>query len=68
MSESPSAAPPPEFVRRLNFWARDASNESAALLAAPALGLFAHLPDAAGGTPLSLEALAARMGCAVRGV
>ncbi|MBU8894134.1 methyltransferase domain-containing protein [Corallococcus sp. M34] len=67
MSEPAASAPPPDFVRRLNFWARDASNESAALLAAPALGLFAHLPDE-GSAPVSLETLAARSGSKPRGV
>lgn len=67
MREPSPAAPPPDFVRHLNFWARDASNESAALLAAPSLGLFSHLPPE-GEAPVPLPVLAERLGSAVRGV
>ncbi|MCY1016180.1 class I SAM-dependent methyltransferase [Pyxidicoccus sp. MSG2] len=67
MSAPDAEAPQAAFVQQLNFWARDASNESAALLAAPALGLFEALPDE-GGTPVPLDALAERTGGSVRGV
>jgi protein-L-isoaspartate O-methyltransferase len=62
-AEAPQAA----FVQQLNFWARDASNESAALLTAPALGLFDALPDEGAGH-VPLDALARRTGGSVRGV
>ena len=45
MAESSPTSSQTAFVQQLNFWARDASNESAALLGAFALGLFEHLPD-----------------------
>ncbi|WP_426749597.1 class I SAM-dependent methyltransferase [Myxococcus sp. Y35] len=64
----PAIAPSPAFVQQLNFHARDASNEAAALQAAFSLGLFAHLPESGTAEPVSLEALAARVGGAVRGV
>ncbi|MFP2930720.1 methyltransferase, partial [Pyxidicoccus sp. 3LG] len=67
MSE-PSAAPSPAFVQQLNFQARDASNESAALQAALALGFLEHLPAVGTAAPVSLEALAGRTGVNPRGL
>ncbi|WP_257454370.1 class I SAM-dependent methyltransferase [Archangium lipolyticum] len=67
MAESPPASSQTAFIQQLNFWARDASNESAALLGAFALGLFAHLPDEGSAVPVSLETLASRIGGTVRG-
>lgn len=66
MAESTPAPSQTAFVQQLNFWARDASNESAALLGAFALGMFEHLPDE-GASPVSLEELAQRIGGTVRG-
>ncbi|WP_338869037.1 class I SAM-dependent methyltransferase [Myxococcus stipitatus] len=54
------------FVQRLNFLARDASNESAALQAAYALGVFTQL--GAGAESVPLEELARRVGANARGV
>jgi SAM-dependent methyltransferase/predicted transcriptional regulator len=68
LAESTPAPSQTAFVQQLNFWARDASNESAALLAAFPLGLFAHLPDEGSAAPVSLEVLAQRVGANVRGV
>ncbi|NVJ22125.1 methyltransferase domain-containing protein [Myxococcus sp. AM011] len=56
------------FVQQLNFLARDASNESAALQAAFSLGLLGQLPSGPGAQPVSLDALAQRLGSNVRGV
>lgn len=56
------------FVQQLNFHARDASNESAALQAALALGLFAHLPEAGTAEPVPLVDLAQLAGGSFRGV
>ncbi|QSQ19560.1 methyltransferase domain-containing protein [Pyxidicoccus parkwayensis] len=58
----------PAFVQQLNFHARDASNESAALQAALSLGLFSHLPESGSGEPVPLDALARRVGGSLRGV
>ncbi|WP_434345897.1 class I SAM-dependent methyltransferase [Myxococcus virescens] len=63
----PVSAPSPAFVQQLNFHARDASNEAAALQAAFALGLFGHLPETGSGEPVSLEVLAKRVGGTWRG-
>lgn len=63
----PVSAPSPAFVQQLNFHARDASNEAAALQAAFALGLFGHLPETGSGEPVSLETLAKRVGGTWRG-
>ncbi|PTL79275.1 class I SAM-dependent methyltransferase [Vitiosangium sp. GDMCC 1.1324] len=67
MAESSPASSQTAFVQQLNFWARDASNESAALLGAFSLGLFAQLPDEGSAPPVSLESLAQRIGGTVRG-
>ncbi|HZH13959.1 MAG TPA: class I SAM-dependent methyltransferase [Archangium sp.] len=67
MSESTPAPSQTAFVQQLNFWARDASNESAALLGAFSLGMFQYLPDEGASSPVSLEALAQRIGGTVRG-
>ncbi len=61
-------APSPAFVQQLNFHARDASNEAAALQAAVSLGIFEHLPEAGSAEPVSLDALARQVGGASRGV
>ncbi|MFY2562770.1 class I SAM-dependent methyltransferase [Corallococcus terminator] len=58
----------PAFVQQLNFLARDASNESAALQAAFSLGLLDRLPRGPGAVPVSLEALARQLGANSRGV
>jgi len=68
LAESTPVPSQTAFVQQLNFWARDASNESAALLAAFPLGLFAHLPDEGSAAPVSLEVLTQRVGANVRGV
>ncbi|NVJ28923.1 Rrf2 family transcriptional regulator, partial [Myxococcus sp. AM011] len=62
---SEPVASSPLFVQRLNFQARDASNESAALQAALALGLLEHL---SAGEPVTLDALARKVGANARGV
>ncbi|AGC43059.1 methyltransferase [Myxococcus stipitatus DSM 14675] len=59
-----SQAPSTSFVQHLNFLARDASNESAALQAAVSLGLLNQL----GTTPVPLTELARRLAANVRGV
>ncbi|MBZ4422254.1 class I SAM-dependent methyltransferase [Myxococcus sp. RHSTA-1-4] len=56
-----------DFVQQLNFHARDASNESAALQAALALGFLEHLPEAGSREPVPLEALARHVGGNLRG-
>lgn len=67
MAESPPSASQTAFVSQLNFWARDASNESAALLAASVLGLFTHLPELGSASPVPLEELTRRIGGSLRG-
>lgn len=67
LAESSPTSSQTAFVQQLNFWARDASNESAALLGAFALGLFEHLPDEGSSAPVCLESLAQRIGGTVRG-
>lgn len=64
---SEPVASSPAFVQRLNFHARDASNESAALQAALGLGLLDVLPEAGTGAPVPLEALARHVGGNLRG-
>jgi SAM-dependent methyltransferase len=64
---SEPAASTSAFVQQLNFHARDASNESAALQAALALGLLEALPETGRGEPLPLEALARHVGGNLRG-
>ena len=55
------------FVQQLNFWARDASNESAGMQAAWVLGVFEQLPVEGQGEGLSMEELARRIGGTFRG-
>jgi SAM-dependent methyltransferase len=55
------------FVQQLNFWARDASNESAGLQAALVLGVFEQLPSEGEAAGPSMDELAARIGGTVRG-
>ncbi len=63
----PATAPSAAFVQQLNFHARDASNEAAALQAAFSLGLFGHLPETGAAEPVPLEALSRRVGGSFRG-
>ncbi|MCY1075514.1 class I SAM-dependent methyltransferase [Archangium lansingense] len=67
MAESSPAPSQTAFVQQLNFWARDASNESAALLGAFALGMFNTIPVEGSASPVSLETLANRLGANIRG-
>ena len=57
----------PGFVQQLNFWARDASNESAGLQAALALGIFQQLPVEGDPPGPTLAELAERVGGTFRG-
>jgi SAM-dependent methyltransferase/DNA-binding transcriptional ArsR family regulator len=58
---------PSSFVQQLNFWARDASNESAGLQAALGLGLFEQLPAEGEAEGPSMAELAERVGGTLRG-
>jgi len=57
-----------QFGRDLHFWARNASNESAALQSALRLGLFERLPAEGQGPGLTRAELAERLGASFRGV
>jgi SAM-dependent methyltransferase len=57
----------PGFVQQLNFWARDASNESAGVQAALVLGVFEQLPVEGQAAGLSMAELAQRIGGTFRG-